>query len=251
MSRKHKNVTYRNTKSFTTEVEYDQKVPQDKISWHIKDLKAVSSLTEAQRMFFQSWFQTDQNIMAHGYPGTGKTFLSLYCALHDLLMKKYEKIYIVRSIVQTRNIGFTPGDIDEKIAPYLTPYAEVLHELLGRKSTLSNMIKKDLIEFIPTSFLRGRTLNGVIIFDECQNCTWEEAFTVLSRVGNDSRIIVSGDGMQCDLDGRREKGCMAELIKLCNDMTCIDTIPFFKEDCVRSGFVKELLESAVDLGLIE
>ncbi len=282
MPKRNKRTTFSNTESIITETSYtqgNQKVPQDKIHWSFRDLKAIQPLTEAQRMMFRSWFcdsfaepveppggvgyvgtkgttkrkqgLVKQSILAYGYPGTGKTFLALYCALSSLLKGDCEKIYIIRSVVQSRNLGFLPGDLDEKLAPFLAPYQEILYELFGRKSTLSNMMKRDLIEFIPTSFLRGQTLNGVVIFDECQNTTWTECFTVLSRLGADSRIIICGDGMQCDLESYREKSSMQNLIRLADDMSCIDTIPFLKEDCVRSGFVKELLSSAVDLNLIE
>lgn len=247
-NRNIKSETLRHTELHTTYASDNPIVRQDKIHWDIKDLKVVSALTSNQKKVFQTWFDTDQNLLLSGYPGTGKTFLSLYCAMSSVLSGDYPKLYIIRSVVQTRDIGFLKGGLEDKLDPFLAPYRGILSELFGRSSTLDLMIKKGLIEFIPTSFLRGQNLNGVIFLDECQNTTWDEAYTVLSRYAN-ARLIIAGDKNQCDLS-KKSDSSMIKITNLCYNMPSIDVISFEEEDCVRSGFLKELLHHSSLLGYI-
>ena len=184
-----------------------QEGPQRK-SWSKHDLLRIKPLTDKQHDMFQSWYQGD-NICAHGSAGTGKTFLALYLALDELLERgEQKKILILRSVVPTRDVGHLPGTLEEKSAPYEQPYHDILAELIGRQSTYKNMKEANLIEFATTSYIRGLTWdNTIIIVDEFQNMSAHEINSIMTRVGNNSRIILAGDGTnQCDITKGPESG---------------------------------------------
>lgn len=209
-------------------------------TWNVLDLKAIKPLTETQHDMFQCWYQGD-NICAHGYAGTGKTFLAFYLALHELLERKeQQKIIVIRSAVPTREIGHLPGTLEEKIALYELPYHDICHELVGRRSTYQDMKDARKIEFMCTSFIRGLTWdNAIIIFDEVQNASWAEINTVMTRVGENSRIILAGDIHQNDLINKRNdtSGC-ERMLSAIEHMENFANIQFSSDDIIRSAFVK-------------
>jgi phosphate starvation-inducible protein PhoH len=213
--------------------------PQKK-KWTKHDVRSIRPLTPAQEEMFHA-FYNGGNICAHGSAGTGKTFLALYLALNEILTQnELHKIIIVRSPVQLRELGHMPGDLEDKISFYETPYKDIMAELCGRGSTFSDMKEAGLIEFMPTTFIRGLTWdNAIVIVDEGQNMTFHEINSVMTRLGQHSRIIFTGDLPQSDLTRRNDISGMEKFMKVAESMESFDDVAFTKHDIVRSDFVKE------------
>lgn len=207
--------------------------------WSMHDLKTIKPLTVAQEDLFHAWFN-DKHICAYGSAGTGKTFLALYLALSEVLNRQQSHIIIVRSAVPTRDVGFLPGTLEEKTALYELPYHDILADLVGRNSTYADMKEAGLIEFVSTSFIRGLTWdNAVVIIDEGENMTFHEIDSIMTRVGENTRIIFTGDLKQTDLDGKKGNvSGMADAIQVFNKMDKFECVNFTKHDIVRSAFVK-------------
>lgn len=210
--------------------------------WTKHDLRTVRPLTENQHDMFRQYFQGD-NIVAYGSAGTGKTFICLYLAMCDVLdgNKPQDHIIIVRSAVTTRELGFMPGTLEEKVALFENPYRDILNELFGRFGTYDNMKEANLIRFVTTSYVRGLTWDdAVIIVDEGQNMTDHEIHSIMTRVGNNSRVIFTGDLAQNDLiNGKKtEKSGMKRMLKIIEKMDEFSSVCFTTEDIVRSDFVK-------------
>lgn len=212
---------------------------------HLSIKNPLFAKTEAQRIFIEEWLSGVTCLVGAGSAGSGKTFAGLHLALKDLIDGKYCKILIVRSTVAVRDIGYLPGELHEKIAVYETPYKQIVNEILGCGTAYDQLKKAGLIEFQPTSFLRGTTYdNCIILIDEFQNMNdVSELRTVLTRVGENTRVICIGDTRQCDFIGKKEKSGFDWLIKVADRMSHrhIAVVNFFPEDIVRSGFVKSLL----------
>lgn len=210
--------------------------------WTQHDLKTVKPLTSNQEELFHAWYN-GLNICAHGSAGTGKSFLSLFLALSSIFDRRDQnRIIIVRSVVPTRDIGFLPGTLEEKTALYEMPYIDICHELVGKHSTYQDMKDAGVIEFVTTSFIRGLTWdNAIIIVDEAQNMTFHELNSIMTRVGNNSRLIVNGDVVQTDLVDAKRTGnvCgMNRFLSVIKNMKEFTTINFTHHDIVRSDFVK-------------
>ena len=209
-------------------------------TWSIHDLKNIKPLNPTQEDVFQAWFQ-GSNICAHGSAGTGKTFLALYLAFIELFeTKQQSRIILVRSAVPTREVGFVPGTLEEKTALYEAPYHDICHELMGRKSTYQDMKDAGKIEFMTTSFIRGLTWdNAIVLVDEGENMTFHEINSIMTRVGENSRVIFTGDLVQTDLDGRKNGICgMKQFLDVIDTMHEFASIEFTVDDIVRSGFCK-------------
>ena len=197
-------------------------------------LETIEPLTPNQKKVWQS----DKNLVLSGSAGSGKTFLACYLALDDMFKKEFSKIVIVRSTVSTRDIGFLPGNEKEKVEVYEAPYIGVFTELLSRGDAYSILKFKGRVEFKPTSFIRGTTItDAVIIVDEIQNLSFHELDSVLTRVGDNCRIIFCGDFKQSDL-GRNG---MKDFMNILSSMEEFDMIEFTTDDIVRSGLVKNYL----------
>ena len=212
----------------------------------------IKPITEAQSDAFESW-REGYNLMLHGIAGTGKTFLALYFALCDVFNKSpYKKVYIVRSTVPSRNQGFLPGSKAQKEAVYEGPYGPICNEIFGRGDAYQLLKQKNYIEFLSTSFLRGATFdNCVVVVDEMQNMSDQELHTVMTRVGQDCKIIFAGDIKQDDLTSERynERSGVATFMKIIEKMPQFDFIEFLAEDIVRSDLVKEYIITRDKLGL--
>lgn len=205
------------------------------------DINKISPLTENQAFAFREWFE-GQHLVLEGLPGTGKSFIALFLALQTILDPDTEqdKIIIVRSATPTKDVGFLPGDLDEKLMAYEIPYIQICDQLFKWKNSYSNLKEIGLIDFLSTSYLRGTTFdNSVIIFDEFQNGTNSEIDTVLTRTGDGSRLIISGDTIYQNDIGSKSGG--DTVMKTLKNMHSVSSIYFTIDDIVRSGFVKEYL----------
>jgi len=189
-------------------------------------------------------YKRQSNILLHGVAGTGKTFLSLYLALEDVMSKgdRKEKVVIVRSVVPTRDMGFLPGKESEKTAVYEQPYKTICSEIANRGDAYDVLKGKGIIEFISTSYIRGTTLDdAVVIVDECQNMTFHELDSIITRVGVNTRIMFCGDFRQTDLNKPHEKSGIKEFMSIISDMYYFDNVEFDFDDIVRSSLVKDYI----------
>jgi predicted ribonuclease YlaK len=190
--------------------------------------------------------------MLHGYAGTGKTFCALALGLEELLTGKtnYDKIILIRSVVPSRDMGFLPGSIKEKIAVYEEPYKEICDDLFGRGDGYNILKMKGMIQFTTTSFLRGVTFNNaIVIVDETNNMTFQEIDTVMTRLGNQSRVIFCGDYRQSDLMKPHEKTGITQFMAITNRINTFKHIELGREDIVRSGIVRDYIINKTELGL--
>lgn len=198
------------------------------------ELAEIEPLTRNQLRAFES----DKNLVLHGCAGTGKTFISCYLAFDDMTKNQYEKLVIIRSAVPTRDIGFLPGTEKEKSSVYEEPYYDISIDLFERGDAYQILKTKRLVHFMTTSYIRGITLrDAVILIDECQNMTFHELDSIITRVGENCRVIFCGDFSQSDL---KQNG-MREFFEILVSMNRFDFIEFGVEDIVRSGFVKEYI----------
>ena len=205
----------------------------------IDDLKTFDPLTENQKIFFDAYKRQDYFIALHGVAGTGKTFCALYKALEEVLDRNnpFQKIIVVRSAVQSREIGHLPGDVHEKMEIYQQPYRQICETLFGRRDAWDRLEEQGHIEFISTSFIRGMSFD-----DECQNLSFEEIDTVMTRVGYRSKIIWCGDYRQTDLN--KKKNDVSGILKffdIAYHMAAFTRVEFTVEDIVRSSLVKDYI----------
>ena len=220
-------------------------------------LRDIDPLTENQQKLFESYSE-GKNLIAYGAAGTGKTFITLYNALCDVLdpSTPYEKIYIVRSLVSTREIGFLPGDHEDKSTLYQIPYKNMVKYMFELPSAADfemlygNLKAQETISFWSTSFIRGTTFDrAIIIVDEFQNLNFHELDSIMTRVGENTKIMFCGDATQTDLIKQNEKNGIVDFMRVLRLMSSIDIIEFGVEDIVRSGLVKEFILAKMELNL--
>lgn len=208
-------------------------------------IEEIEPLTYTQRQVFES-YNAGNNLVLHGCAGTGKTFLSTYLGVRDVLEKVDNKrqIIIVRSVVPTRDMGFLPGNLTEKTKVYETPYRDLMSNMFNRGDAYDLLKTKGVIDFVTTSFIRGQTWdNAIIIVDEAQNLSFQELHSVITRVGENSRIVLCGDRKQDDLTSERykEESGLEKFLKILTTMKSFDIINFQTDDIVRSGLVREYI----------
>ena len=205
-------------------------------------LHDIEPLTRNQVLAFES----ERNLVLHGVAGTGKTFISCYLAFDDMTKGMYKQLIIIRSAVPTRDIGFLPGSEKEKASVYEEPYKDIAVELFQRGDSYEILKTKGLLHFMTTSYLRGITLkDAVIIVDECQNMSFHELDSIVTRVGTNCKVIFCGDFRQADL----AKNGLQDFIRVLKAMDQFDLIDFEIKDIVRSDFVKDYITAKTDLGL--
>ena len=218
----------------------------------------IDPLTTNQDIFFTKYGE-GKHIFAYGCAGTGKTFIALYNALKDVLDPEtpYEKVYIVRSLVATREIGFLPGDHADKSDIYQIPYRKMVKYMFKMASDAefemlyANLKAQGTLDFWSTSFLRGVTFDdAIIIVDECQNLNYHELDSIITRAGENTRIMFCGDGVQSDLTKIQERNGITDFQRILTKMESFALIEFGIEDIVRSGLVKEYILAKNAIGLV-
>ena len=217
----------------------------------------IKPLTPSQETVFDYW-NNNKNLFMYGAAGTGKTFVALYLALNEVLKNDspYEKVYIVRSLVSTREIGFLPGDHEDKSYLYQIPYTNMVRYMFEMPDDNSfemlygNLKAQETISFWSTSFIRGTTLDrSIVIVDECQNLNFHELDSIITRVGEDTRIIFCGDANQTDLVKTNERNGIHNFMNILRLMNEFGMVEFGVEDIVRSGLIRSYLLNKIALGL--
>tara|TARA_R100000773_G_scaffold42958_1_gene40758 strand:- start:370 stop:1122 length:753 start_codon:yes stop_codon:yes gene_type:complete len=222
-----------------------------------EQLTDIKPLTDNQKLVFDAYEQ-NKNLFLYGCAGTGKTFIAMYLALKEILSNRtsYEKLYIVRSLVPTREIGFLPGDHEDKAHLYQIPYQNMAKYMFKMpddpafEMLYDNLKAQETISFWSTSFLRGTTLdNAIVLVDECQNLNFHELDSIMTRVGNDSKIIFAGDIAQTDLVKTNEKNGILDFMKILEVMDEFANIEFDVNDIVRSGLIRNYIITKLQMGL--
>lgn len=220
----------------------------NRLKIRLEDMKVIEPLTDNQKLFFDAY--DNSNIMLlHGVAGTGKTFIAVYHALEEVLDKSnpYKRVTIVRSAVPSREIGHLPGDEKEKTEVYTMPYVEICQDLFGKQDSYQRLEEQGAIKFLITSFVRGITLeDSIIVVDECQNMTDMELNSIITRVGNRSKIIFCGDFRQTDLYRKTDMSGLKKFMAITDLMPSFKTFEFGVEDIVRSAIVKEYILARLD-----
>ena len=209
----------------------------------IDHLLTYEAITQNQRIAYDSWDDGDHLVLC-GSAGTGKTFIGMYLALADVLDKSYEqdKLVIVRSVVPTREMGYLPGSIEEKVDAYTAPYRSSATELFNEKLAYDMLETQGAISFMSTSFIRGQTIDdAIILVDEMQNLTYHELDSIITRVGRNTRIIFSGDYYQSDLNKETDKNGILDFMNIMEVMNNFTTVEFGWADIVRSDFVRDYI----------
>ena len=234
------------TKRLTRKQKRIQGLQKDKNEDALKlnfKLKHFEPLTDNQRRTFE-YYDKEKNIMLHGIAGTGKSFISCYLGMKQLLDgdTRYKRLVIVRSVVPTRDMGFLPGNSKEKTKVYEAPYQAIFTELFGRGDAYEYLKQRGIVEFISTSFIRGITLNDcIVVVDEIANMTLHELDSVITRIGKNCKIMFCGDFRQSDFTKDQERSGLIEFMKIINRMKSFEFVEFEENDIVRSNIVKEYI----------
>lgn len=211
---------------------------------HAKNIKGVFGfdINEPQLRSISSWL-SNKHLFLNGTAGSGKTWIAIYLAVNSILKSEQTEMIVVRSLVPTRNIGFLPGSVNEKTEPYLQIYTPIIYEALScftGKNKNTDFIK-DRVKFENTSFLRGKTWDNTVVYiDEVQNLSSHELHTVMTRVGKNSRVIISGDYFQSDL--KASESCFLSLEDAISELDMFEEVAFYSDDIVRSDFVRSWCE---------
>ena len=222
-----------------------------------EQLTDIQPLTDNQKLVFDA-YENNKNLFLYGCAGTGKTFIAMYLALKEILSNKtaYEKLYVVRSLVPTREIGFLPGDHEDKAHLSQIPYQNMVKYMFKMpddpafEMLYDNLKAQETISFWSTSFLRGTTLdNAIVLVDECQNLNFHELDSIMTLVGNDSKIIFAGDIAQTDLVKTNEKNGILDFMKILEIMDEFANIEFDVNDIVRSGLIRNYIITKLQIGL--
>lgn len=218
------------------------------------DLCSIQPITDNQELVFDH-YADGVNLFLLGCAGTGKSFISVYLALKEILdmRTKRNRLVIIRNTQSSKDQGFLPGDIKQKAAVFEAPYKAICSDLFHRDDAYEILKQKGVVEFHTTSYLRGTTIDdAIILVDETQNMSYQEIRTVLTRVGDESRIIICGDTKQDDLTSERfkEQSGIYDVMKVFGSMDGIEQVVFNVDDIVRSGFVREFIRTEHELGIV-
>lgn len=216
----------------------------------LDDLLQFEPVTNNQEIAYKAWDEGD-NLVLSGSAGTGKTFIGMYLALEDILDKdtEYDKLFIIRSMVPTRDMGYLPGSKEEKEQAYILPYKAIANEFFGDVASYNKMVTSKQIEFMSTSFIRGSTFdNCIMLVDEMQNLTFHELDSIITRVGKHSKIIFCGDYKQSDFKFQDEKDGIIGFLNIVEQLKNFTMVNFGWEDIVRSDFVRDYIMTKEMLG---
>ena len=222
-------------------------------SMHIRidDLVTIDPITRSQREVFDAWKDGD-NLALVGTAGTGKTFLGMYLALEEVMDKStpYESLRIIRSVVPTRDVGYLPGTIEEKLNAYTGPYRAIASELFEDDKAYDKLTHNKHITFESTSYIRGVTFdNSIVLVDEMQNLNFHELDSVITRIGNCSKIIFCGDYKQSDFTKSNDKEGINKFLEILEQLRHFSIVHFNWEDIVRSGLVRDYIMTKEWMGL--
>jgi phosphate starvation-inducible protein PhoH len=233
---------YSEKKLKDTRREYNMAKRRKTLAGASLELREIDPLTRNQLTAFES----TKNLVLHGLAGTGKTFISSYLAYDDMAKGVYQNLVIIRSAVPTRDIGFLPGTEKEKASVYEEPYQDIANDLFSRGDAYEILKNKGLVHFMTTSFIRGITLrDAVILIDECQNMSFHELDSIITRIGENCRVMFCGDFRQADLKANG----LQDFIRVLKRMERFTFIEFEVEDIVRSDFVKQYIIAKNELNL--
>ena len=216
-----------------------------------EDLFEFDPQTENQKKAYDAWAE-GENLVLAGSAGTGKTFVAMYLGLEAVLEREtpYDKLIIVRSVVPTRDMGYLPGTIEEKKEVFETPYKAISVEMFGDTASYNKLINSHQLEFTTTSFIRGLTIdNAVVIVDEMQNLNFHELDSVITRVGENCRIILSGDYHQSDFKDENERNGLQRFLRIIEQLRNFSVITYGWQDIVRSDFLRDYIMTKEMLGM--
>ncbi len=216
----------------------------------IDDMVTIDPITSAQEEAWETWRRGD-HMALYGTAGTGKTYLGMYLGLEEVLdrSRPQDKLVIVRSVVPTREVGYLPGTLEEKMSAYVLPYISICTELFEDGGAYEKLCSQNKIEILSTSHIRGITLdNAIILVDECQNLNFHELDSIITRVGNNSRVILSGDWSQSDFTKDAERKGINIFLDIVEQMKNFEVIDFTWKDIVRSDFVRDYIMTKEMLG---
>ena len=227
---------------------------QNALKVKIDHLKTFTPLTDNQAKFFEMYKGGGYFNFLLGSPGTGKTFCAMYKAVEEVLQKDnpFKEVVVIRSTVQGREVGFLPGQLEEKIALFEMPYKEICNTLFGRSDAWDRLKEQGHARFISTTAIRGISVDdAIIIVDEVQNMTWQELSTVLTRVGHRSKIIFCGDKFQNDLvKSKSDVSGLGQFLEVARTMGAFQEVVFTSKDIVRSSLVREFIVACENKGLM-
>lgn len=214
-------------------------------------LRNIAPLTASQDVAFQQ-FDQGKHLMLHGVAGTGKTFVGLFLALEEVARNKdYQQVVIVRSVVPSRDMGYLPGSAKEKAKVYEEPYYDICSNLYNRGDAYDILKNKMVVQFVTTSHLRGMTFhNSIIVVDEFTNMDFGELDTIITRVGNDCKMIFCGDIRQSDLERDKDKRGICTFMEIIAKMNMFAFVEFGVNDIVRSELVKSYIIQKLEHGII-
>lgn len=225
--------------------------PRQQLKLRLEDMKEIEAMTPNQQVVIDA-YEKGYSVILAGSAGTGKTFIALSLALEEVLDKNtpYDRVIVVRSIVPTRDIGFLPGDEDEKKLVYEAPYIGICADLFGVNDAWEKLKQSNDVLFMTTSFIRGVTLdNAIVVVDEMQNLTAHELDSVVTRIGNDSKLMLCGDYYQSDFQKANDKDGILKFLEVASHLKQFKLVEFGWEDIVRSDFVRDYIMTKEMLGV--